>query len=66
MKRDHVVHEDGEFENEDFEIYETYDHYFERDNECRLPSDSVMNDPDELAKLSGPCITIQTKKEKDK
>lgn len=39
------------------------DHYWDKRKGCRLPHDRLLDDPVELAKLSGPCETIVPAKE---
>lgn len=41
------------------------DHYIDKRKGCRLPHDGALNDPNELAKLSGECITIVPAKQEE-
>lgn len=41
------------------------DHYSNIYNGCSLPSDAILDDPVELAKLSGPCVIITKGADKD-
>ena len=53
-----------DLDDEELDPYVGLDHmyddiYLNEITGCDLPHDSILDDPVELAKLSGPCITIK-------